>query len=171
MKHRMIDIGQGFPAVEFYPDADQVEEAKVLAMSFKGTPLQGLRSKVTGMVVQVVARDLYGAEDVNGYDYDLLKDGHKIDVKGKKINVLPRPHYVVAVQERQREQECEWYLFGMINPDLKRGWLLGQAQKEFYWNHPKLVERHPGDRLYNGHITQMHCHELAIKYLKQMRKV
>lgn len=69
----------------------------------------------------------------NTYDYDITSDGVKIDVKTKRRNVPPLPHYDCQVPELNTTQKCDCYVFVSISYDNKTAWILGFMPKnEFY---------------------------------------
>jgi hypothetical protein len=81
------------------------------------------------------------------YDYDLIKDGRKIDVKTKRRTVDPKPFFEVSIAGTSKHQKTDTYAFISITFKEKRGmgskaqyygvesiWLCGFMSKEDYFD-------------------------------------
>jgi len=55
--------------------------------------ITGGSSNVVGAIGEIVVADSIKAKETNTYDYDLVKDGLRIDVKTKRCNTKPMPNY------------------------------------------------------------------------------
>ena len=55
------------------------------------------------------------------YNYDLIKNDLKIDVKTKRRTVDPRPSYEVSIAETSKHQKADTYAFISITFKEKRG--------------------------------------------------
>ena len=51
--------------------------------------ITGGTSNVVGAIGELVVADSINAKQINTYDYDLVKDGKRIDVKTKRCNTKP----------------------------------------------------------------------------------
>jgi len=56
----------------------------------------------------------------NTYDYDLIEDEKKIDVKTKRSKYKPLEFYDVAIAETSLHQECDEYIFVTILNDMSK---------------------------------------------------
>lgn len=66
------------------------------------------------------------------YDYDLIVNNIKVDVKSKRTTVKPRTNYNASITV-VKEQDCDYYYFVRILEDKTKGWLLGNIKKsEFF---------------------------------------
>ena len=59
--------------------------------------ITGGTSNVVGAIGELVVADSINAKQINTYDYDLVKDGMRIDVKTKRCNTKPLPNYDCSV--------------------------------------------------------------------------
>jgi hypothetical protein len=81
------------------------------------------------------------------YDYDILIDGMKFDVKTKRRTVVAKPEYNAAIPEYQLKQKCDYYLFVSLRiaGGLPAGiTLCGWISKDDFVKKSKLV--HAGSR-------------------------
>ena len=124
------------------------------------------------------------------YNYDLIKDGLKIDVKTKRRTVDPRPSYAVSIAETSKHQETDTYAFISITFREKRGkgcgatyhgltsiWLCGFMPKKEYFEQAEFwkkgdVDPSNGFRvhadMYNLPMSSLNCYALTSE--KKMQK-
>lgn len=86
------------------------------------------RSNIYGALGEVVIRDCFGGRIVGDFDYDLIIDSLRVDVKTKKTTVRPRPEYNCSVVHLN--QDCDYYLFVRILSDLTKAYLLGYLSRD-----------------------------------------
>jgi hypothetical protein len=85
---------------------------------------------IAGFVGEEVVAGVLGiTEWENTYDYDMTKDGMKIDIKTKRRNVPPLPHYDCQVPAQQMRQKCDVYVFVSVSYDNSKAWVLGYMPK------------------------------------------
>lgn len=146
----------------------QVNRAKV-RYSFgvlNGSITKG-RSSIFGALGEILVIDYFANRNVVDeptYDYDLIIDGYKIDVKTKRTTVDPRPDYLCSISTFNTRQQCDYYFFVRVNEEHTTGYLLGYIGKdEFY----RLAEkRSKGDVDVNGFIFKDDCYNIRIDKLK-----
>lgn len=114
---------------------EQLEAAEKLSDdmgALKGSITKG-DGNLAGFVGEIVVADYLGARQANTYDYDLLTpDGHTIDVKSKRTNFEPQPHYECSVAAYNTKQDADYYLFTRIKLPFQI-WLLGYISKKEYY--------------------------------------
>ena len=97
-----------------------------------------IRSGEGSMVAYIgeeVAKYVLSAEIKDTYDYDLIYNGTKVDVKTKERTVPPKPYYECSVADFNTKQNCDEYAFVSVLNNLKQAWYLGKISKtEFYKN-------------------------------------
>lgn len=96
---------------------------------------------IYGSAGEIVALDYliatgHEAKLAQTYDYDIIADGLRIDVKTKTTNVNSVPdNYICSVSNWNTRQECDLYLFVRVKKDLSIAWILGViSPAEFYKN-------------------------------------
>ena len=100
----------------------------------------------------------------NTYDYDILVDGYKVDVKTKQTTVKPKPFYECSVANYNTRQLCDVYAFVRVLKDLSKGWYLGSIKKQDYFS--KAVYLRKGDIDPSNNFTvRADCYNLRIQEL------
>lgn len=108
------------------------------------------KSNIYGAVGEVVVLDFYrelGRSVIlaNDYDYDLLLNGHTVDVKTKRTTVKPKEHYLCSIAAANTKQECEYYYFVRVMEDLSKAWLLGYISKSGFFECAKFGKKGEDD--------------------------
>lgn len=118
---------------------EQVKEAETLYEfnNLKNSITRG-KSQIFGAVGEILVRDYYLERGfdvtlVGSYDYDLLINGYKVDVKTKRTTVEPKPYYNCSISNSNTTQGCDFYYFVRISEDLRVGYLLGYRQKSYFY--------------------------------------
>ena len=96
-------------------------------------------SKYAGYVGQVAAMKYLKAVNVDDYEYDLERNGKRIEVKTKVRKVLPHEDFAACVYASNADQLCDLYVFVQVlkqweNPKkLAHGaYILGWINRERY---------------------------------------
>jgi hypothetical protein len=96
-------------------------------------------SKYAGYVGQVAAMKYLKAVNVDDYEYDLERNGKRIEVKTKVRKVLPHKDFAACVYASNADQLCDLYVFVQVlkqweNPKkLAHGaYILGWINRERY---------------------------------------
>jgi hypothetical protein len=67
------------------------------------------------------------------YDYDIIYNGTKVDVKTKERTVPPKLYYECSVADFNTRQDCDEYAFVSVLNNMKEAWYLGKVSKsDFY---------------------------------------
>jgi len=96
-------------------------------------------SKYAGYVGQVAAMKYLKAVNIDNYEYDLERNGKRIEVKTKVRNRLPDPNFAACVYASNADQLCDVYLFMQVmkradNPKklMHGAYLLGWIDRDLY---------------------------------------
>jgi hypothetical protein len=146
--------------------AQELYDFKVL----KNSIVKG-KGNIYGATGEVITADYFKGkgclvDTISTYDYDLIVDGYKIDVKAKHTNVKPRPHYLATVTNFNTTQQCDFYLFARILKDLSKGWVLGYINPSKFYDLAEFVNK--GDLDVNGWAFKADCHNIQIKDLSSL---
>ena len=107
---------------------EKAEEMGVLKHSFmKGT------GNVVGFLGEIVVANYLKAEIKNTYDYDLIKNQIKIDVKSKRCTSVPKLNYDCSVAAYNTKQKCDYYVFTRILDSLDTAWICGIIKKDDFF--------------------------------------
>ena len=69
------------------------------------------RGNVIGFLGEIIVAKELGIALDNTYDYDLIFNNKKIDVKSKKVSSAPRDYYECSVAALNTKQKCDFYIF------------------------------------------------------------
>jgi hypothetical protein len=148
---------------------EQIERAKNLYefTQLKGSITKG-KSNIYGALGEIIIYDFYKNKGCNvdfnsTYDYDLIIEGYKIDVKTKRTTVNPMPNYLCSISAFNIKQKCDYYFFLRINEDLKYCYLLGYKGKKDFFN--EAVFKKKGSLDINGWHFKDDCYNLRIDML------
>ncbi len=124
---------------------------------------------IAGFLGEEVANFLIKGEVTNTYDYDIIKDGRKYDVKTKRCTSQPKNYYECSVAAFNTKQKCDEYVFVRIE-NVKgkwgRAWVLGHYDKNKYCEDAKFLKKgqRDGD---NGFLVKANCYNMSIKDLNK----
>ena len=125
---------------------------------------------IAGFLGEEIANNLIKGDIKNTYDYDIIKDGVKYDVKTKRCTSEPKPYYECSVAAFNTKQKCDYYVFVRIE-NLKgkwtRAWVLGLYDKEKYFKDAKLLKKGQTDG--DNHFkVKANCYNMEISKLNSM---
>ena len=131
--------------------------------------ITGSLSHVVGAIGEIIVADIIGANESNTYDYDLVRDGERIDVKTKRCNTRTFPHYDCSVAAHGTNQNCDSYVFVRILTDTSRAWILGSIPKPDFYTRATKYKRGDVDPA-NGFIFKADCYNLPISELSDVKQ-
>ena len=121
---------------------------------------------LAGFIGEQIGLQVLGGDWLNTYEYDLIIDGHKVDVKTKQTSVVPLPHYECSITEYNAKQDCDYYAFTRVKKDFSVGWYLGAMKKADYFYEAKYLKKGEVDPS-NNYTVRATCYNLAIDKLKE----
>lgn len=125
---------------------------------------------LAGFIGEELVNLFVGGKTVNTYDYDIVKNDVKIDVKTKRCTSPPRPHYDCSIAALSTHQKCDKYIFVRVEwhkerPDeWKRAWILGEITKKEYFKKARYLNKGDIDKS-NNFVVKADCHNLPISKL------
>jgi len=131
--------------------------------------ITGSLSHVVGAIGEIIVADVMGAYESNTYDYDLVRGGERIDVKTKRCNTRPFPHYDCSVAAHGTNQNCDSYVFVRILTDTSRAWILGSIPKPDFYTRATKYKRGDIDPT-NGFTFKADCYNLPISELSDVKQ-
>ena len=152
---------------------DQISRAKKLYpfKELKGSITKG-ESNIYGALGEIIIYDLSKEKGLNvdfnsTYDYDLIIEQHKIDVKTKRTTVIPKPNYLCSISAFNTNQDCDFYFFLRINENLQDCYLLGYKRKLDFFKEAKFNKK--GSLDVNGWAFKDDCYNLKIEKLNEFK--
>lgn len=86
-----------------------------------------------GLFGEMLFLEEIGGERDATYNYDILYDDIKVDVKTKRRSVEPKPYYECSIADYNTEQDCDIYYFVSVLYDYSEAWLLGYKDTDEYY--------------------------------------
>tara|TARA_R110001632_G_C11073520_1_gene387625 strand:+ start:36 stop:518 length:483 start_codon:yes stop_codon:yes gene_type:complete len=150
---------------------EQIKRAKKLYPfeELKGSITKG-KSNIYGALGEVIVYDIYKKNGLNvdfnsTYDYDLIIEKHKVDVKTKRTTVKPKHNYLCSISSFNTRQKCDFYFFLRINENLKECYLLGYKRKKNFFEEATFNKK--GSLDVNGWAFKDDCYNIKIKMLNK----
>ena len=113
----------------------------------KGSMMNGWRN-LSGFLGELAVHSLLGGEIHNTYDYDILLNGKKIDVKAKSTNYKPKPEYAATIFKYSEKQGCDYFVFTNVKKDLSKVWVCGTYERDGFVKDGTLKRK--GEKFYAG---------------------
>ena len=129
--------------VKFKIKKEWVEEAEKKAKELgvlKHSIMKGQRN-VIGFIGEIVVANFLKAKIENTYDYDLIKNGVKVDVKSKRCSSEPKPYYECSVAAYNTKQKCDFYVFTRILESLDTAWICGIIKKSDFFKKANFYKK------------------------------
>lgn len=155
---------------------NQLERASAHYGELKDKILNGSITKgqgnIYGALGEIIVHDLYQkvyeVKFENNYDYDLVIDGDRVDVKTKRTTVKPNSNYNCSISAFNTRQKCDFYVFVRITEDKRTAYVLGYKKKKAFFKQAVFGKKGEVDPDGNGSwVFKDDCYNLKIKKLKQ----
>ena len=149
-----------------------IKEAKLLANSMgklRNSITKG-QGNVHGFLGEIITSKFLKSKLNNTYDYDIIHNNLKIDVKTKRVTTPPRDYYECSVASLNTKQLCDIYVFTRILKDMTKGWLLGYINKKDYFDKAVLLKKGDID-LSNNWKVLTDCYNLPINKLNNIENL
>lgn len=114
----------------------QIKRAKKLySFNELKNSIKNGEGNLLGAIGEIVAFDYYQEQDKlvihsGDFNFDLLIDGSKIEVKTRESNTPPKGHYECNISLFNAEQDCDYYLFLDIDSSHSTAYIKGYVSKE-----------------------------------------
>lgn len=127
---------------------------------------------IIGFLGEIIFAEYFNGTLANTYDYDVIVNDYKIDVKSKKTNYPPQENYLATVADFNTKQNCDYYYFVRIDLVNKKGYLLGGLSKKEFYKKSVFYKKDtldPESTL--GWTFKADCYNIRIGDLKQSKKI
>jgi hypothetical protein len=156
-----------------------ISKIQLNAARIKAEQMGTLKNSITrgeanleGFLGEILVAKHIKAQVKNTYNYDLIKDGRKIDVKTKRCTSEPRADYECSIAAYNTKQKCDYYIFVRILEDHSRGWILGMIKKDEYFKRARFCKEGETDpKSHLGWKFKADCYNLEIKELYECKQV
>jgi hypothetical protein len=116
---------------------------------------------------EIVVQRVLGADFANTFNYDLIHEGKRIDVKTKRCTTVPRAEYDCSIAAHGTNQDCDEYVFVRILTNMKRAWILGSISKSEFYEKARRYSKGDVDPS-NNFTFRADAYNLPIKELKSI---
>lgn len=134
-----------------------------------GTLMNSITSgqgNVAGYIGQALVAKHLDAQDIDDFQFDLIKDGVRFEVKTKRCTSKPRLDYDCSVSESNTSQQCDYYVFVRVMEDLSKAWILGKKTRKEYYQQSRFCMKGDKDtKSPLGWTFKSSCYNLAISEL------
>ena len=122
------------------------------------------KGNMSGFIGEQIAFQILDGKWDNTFDYDLVVNDKKVDVKTKQTSVKPLPHYECSIAKLNTKQKCDAYAFVRILNDFSKGWYLGVLTKEDYYDKATFLRKGDVDPS-NNYTVKADCYNVRIDEL------
>ena len=121
---------------------------------------------IIGYIGQALVARHLKAQDADTFEYDVVKDGIRYEVKSKSCTSKPRPDYDCSVSGANAEQECDYYVFVRVMQDFSKAWILGKKKPKKYFKEARFCKKGEKDeKSHLGWKFKGDCYNLDIASL------
>tara|TARA_R110002020_G_scaffold291135_1_gene506609 strand:+ start:611 stop:1111 length:501 start_codon:yes stop_codon:yes gene_type:complete len=133
------------------------------------------KGNLGGRVGEIAFASYVGADIADDYNYDLILNGEKIEIKTKRRTVAPKGNYEVSVATTSLHQKPDRYVFISVEFKRKKGfnyyglqnvWLCGDMKAKEYLEKSWVYKKGDMDES-NKFVTLVDMHNLSIDKLDQ----
>jgi hypothetical protein len=156
---------------KIYITPEQIEEAKDL-YNFKclKNSITNGESQVHGALGELIAMQVLQLREnhvdyVGHYDYDLICNGKRIDVKTIKSNHEPKDDYNANISAFNHTQQTDFYLWCYVSLDMTYGYVIGYLEKDEFYKIAELKKK--GEIDYGQWTFKSDTYTTKIKNLKK----
>ena len=146
-----------------------IQQAQTLAEEMgqlKNSITKG-QGNIHGFLGEIIVSKFLDIEISNTYDYDMIFNNIKIDVKTKRVTTPPRDYYECSVANLNTKQRCDIYVFTRILKDMTQCWILGYINKEDYFKKSTFMKKGEIDPSNNWKVST-DCYNLPINKLNNI---
>lgn len=119
---------------------------------------------LSGIIGEMIIAEHLDVKRNSTKDYDLIKDGIKIEVKTKQTSVVPEPHYNCSIFRSSKHQKWDRVYFVRITYNHKKAYILGWMNYKDFYKQAKFIRR---GELMDGNMKAFaDCYNIEIKNLK-----
>ena len=129
---------------------------------------------LAGALGEIIVHDVFTERgfkvlDQSTFDYDLIINNYKIDVKTKKIGseLVPSGEYAMNVSAYNTKQKCDFYFFVGVSEDYKKAFLYGYIKPKEFYQKAKFYKK--GEKK-EKFVFRCDSYEVKIKELNQFQK-
>jgi hypothetical protein len=131
------------------------------------------QGNLAGFIGEIVVYNLVlGGFHENTFDYDIIKNDVKYDIKTKRCTSTPMPNYECSIAGMNPNQKCDYYIFTRVLNDQSICWVLGFLSKKEYFKKARFCKMGEVDsKSHMGWRFKADCYNVEIQDLKDIYKI
>ena len=160
--------------VELIPSGSQVllAQKKAKALGSLNNSIRNGEGNAYGFLGEILVSEYINAPIDNTFDYDIVKNNIKIDVKTKCCTSKPLSNYFCSVAAFNITQKCDVYVFVRVLEDFSKAWVLGGRTKNKFFEEAKFYKAGELDPSSNyGWTFRADCYNMEVGKLKPLDKL
>jgi len=161
----------GYIKVPVTPSMQQVARQKSATLGSLKNSIRKGGGNIIGYLGQLAAeKAIIGMKREDTYDYDLVCDGIRYDVKSKDRTAFPLPHYEVSIADSNTTQATDYYIFAsgyrLVGTfDYKMIYILGYMTQSEYLHKAHFLRKGDIDTS-NNFTVSADCYNLPASELR-----
>ncbi len=134
--------------------------------------IQHGQGNLYGFIGEIVTNNYLKGKIENTYDYDIVFDKYKIDVKTKCCGSIPKTEYECSIAAYNTEQKCDLYVFTRVSKDLNKCWILGYISKNEFFDKARFCKKGNVDKKSDlSWKFKADCYNMEIRELGDIEKL
>jgi hypothetical protein len=158
----------GYVKVPITQNMKFIATSKAIDLGLLNNSIRGGRGNMVGYLGQMaVEQAISGMRREDTYDYDLVCDGFRFEVKTKDRTVNPQPSYECSVASANDSQKADYYIFVSVYrhcSSYEMAYILGYITTAEYFHKAKFMCEGENDPS-NNFDVKADCWNLPIKGL------
>ena len=138
--------------------------------------IMGGSGNLSGFIGEECVKQYFGISldtNDNTYDFDIIYNDKRFDVKTKKTTVVPRMNHECSVAAYNTRQDCDYYIFTRVlfeNDIPTRLYIMGQMDKIEYYKKARFLRKGEKDGT-NDFIVREDCYNMYYYDLKPISDI
>lgn len=129
------------------------------------------KGNIYGEIGEQLVSEYLKAKKIHSFDFDLVKNNTKLEIKTKSCSSVPKKEYECSVSASNAKQECDYYIFVRVHDEMRKAWILGAISRKLFFQKARFCKEGEVDsksRL--GWRFKADCFNLEIKDLIPIEK-
>lgn len=124
---------------------------------------------IAGYIGQMLVNLYLKGSEPDVYNYDVIKDNVRYEVKTKRCTGEPKEHYNCSIAKYNTKQKCDYYVFVRVLEDYSKAWILGKKKKDDFFKEATFNKKgEPDPSSGNKWNFKADCYNLEISKLEPL---
>lgn len=124
---------------------------------------------IAGYIGQMLVNLYLKGSEPDVFNYDVIKDNVRYEVKTKRCTGEPKEHYNCSIANYNTKQKCDYYVFVRVLEDYSKAWILGKKKKDDFFKEATFNKKgEPDPSSGNKWNYKADCYNLEISKLEPL---